>query len=97
MFYLFNCRSLTQSLLRIGVFSNAWAVVGSIGMLLLQLGFTYVPFMNALFHSAPMPPVSWLWVLLVGVAAFLMVGLEKWLRHRGDRGARGPATVAAGA
>jgi len=97
MFYLFNCRSLTQPLLRIGVFSNAWAIVGSIGMLLLQLGFTYVPFMNALFHSAPMPPVSWLWVLMVGVAAFLMVGLEKWLRHRGDRGARGPATVAAGA
>jgi magnesium-transporting ATPase (P-type) len=87
-FYLFNCRSLSQSVLRVGLFSNAWALIGSGGMLLLQIGFTYLPFMNALFHTAPMPPVSWLWAVLVGVAAFLTVGLEKWLRHRGGRRAR---------
>jgi Ca2+-transporting ATPase len=62
-------------------------------MLLMQFGFTYLPFMNTLFHSAPMPLVSWVWVGVAGVVAFLAVGLEKWLRHRQGRG----AAVAAGA
>ena len=92
-FYLFNCRSLTQSVARIGLLSNPWALVGSAGMLLLQLGFTYLPFMNVLFHSAPMPLVSWLWVVLAGLIAFLVVGAEKWMRHRDARRTR----VAAGA
>jgi Ca2+-transporting ATPase len=93
-FYLFNCRSLTQSVVRIGLFSNPWALVGSAGMLLLQLGFTYLPFMNALFHSAPMPPVSWIWVFLAGLIAFLVVGAEKWMRHGGaDRAPRSPVAT----
>jgi magnesium-transporting ATPase (P-type) len=89
-FYLFNCRSLTQSVLRVGLLSNPWALVGSAGMLLAQIGFTYLPFMNVLFHSAPMPPISWLWVVLAGVAAFLTVGIEKRLRHRRQPSPRTP-------
>jgi Ca2+-transporting ATPase len=85
-FYLFNCRSLSQSVLRVGIFSNPWALAGSAGMLLSQIGFTYLPFMNVLFHSAPMPLISWLWVILAGAIAFLVVGFEKWLRYRLDRG-----------
>jgi Ca2+-transporting ATPase len=84
-FYLFNCRSLTQSVLRVGLLSNPWALVGSAGMLLLQVGFAYLPFMNALFHSAPMPLDSWLWIVSAGIVVFLVVGLEKWLRHRRSR------------
>jgi magnesium-transporting ATPase (P-type) len=93
IFYLFNCRSLTQSVQRVGLLSNPWAIVGSTGMLLLQLGFTYLPFMNALFHAAPIPLESWGWVLLIGLAAFLVGGFEKWLRH-GRAGAQAGAPVA---
>jgi cation-transporting P-type ATPase F len=84
-FYLFNCRSLTRSVLHVGLLSNPWVLVGSAGMLFMQIGFTYLPFMHVLFHSAPMPLLSWLWVLIAGVAAFFTVGCEKWLRHRGAR------------
>jgi Ca2+-transporting ATPase len=88
-FYLFNCRSLSQSVARVGLFSNGWVLIGSAGMLLLQVGFTYLPFMNALFHSAPLPLESWGWAFLAGLAAFLLVGFEKWLRygHRRSAGA----------
>jgi cation-transporting P-type ATPase F len=86
MFYLFNCRSLTQSVFRIGLASNPLAIAGSVGMLLLQIGFVYLPVMNDLFHTAPMPPVSWAWVAAVGLAAFAMVGIEKRLRHGGSGG-----------
>jgi len=80
--YLFNCRSLTRSAVRVGVFSNPWAIAGAAGMLLSQLAFTYLPPMNGLFHSAPMPLASWGWAVLFGLIAFSVVGLEKWLRRR---------------
>lgn len=80
-FYLFNCRSLTQSMLRVGVFSNRWLLVGVVGMLSLQMIFTYTPFMNRFLHSAPIPLTAWLRIITVGLAAYLIVGLEKWVRR----------------
>ena len=45
-FYLLNCRSLTRSMWSVGWFSNPWIWVGIGAMLVLQLAFTYLPFMN---------------------------------------------------
>ncbi len=58
IFYLLNCRSLTESMFRIGVFSNRWLFVSIGGMLVLQLLFTYLPAMNRLFSTAPIPARS---------------------------------------
>jgi len=80
--YLFNARSLTRSPFRLGLFSNPWAIGGALLMALIQLLFTYAPFMNRLFSSAPMSLALWLDVLAVSVAAFLIVEVEKWLRRR---------------
>jgi Ca2+-transporting ATPase len=79
-FYLFNCRSLTRPWWSVGVFSNPtlWGGVGL--MVALQLLFTYAPFMNAAFHSAPIGWVEWGWCVLAGVTCSLLVGAEKWLR-----------------
>ena len=83
-FYLFNCRSLTQSALSVGLFSNPWIWGGIAAMTLLQLAFTYVPAMNVLFHSAPVGVGSWLRVLGVGLVIYAVVGFEKWLVFRLD-------------
>lgn len=78
--YLFNCRSLHRSLLSIGLFSNPWAFAGSLSMVGAQLLFTYTPLLNRLFHSAPLPAVAWLRILLLVVVVFIVVELEKWVR-----------------
>ena len=78
-FYLLNCRSLTRSLLSVGLFSNLWIWGGIASMTLLQIAFTYVPVMNTLFHSAPIGINSWLRVIGVGLIIHLVVALEKWL------------------
>jgi Ca2+-transporting ATPase len=83
IFYVFNCRSLTRSMFQIGVLSNRWVIVSVVGMLLLQLLFTYAPFMNQLLRSAPMTLAQWSHVVAVGLAGYLIVELEKWLRRRG--------------
>jgi len=87
LFYLFNCRCFSRSMFAVGLFSNPWLIVGALAMVGLQLVYTYVPAMNALFHSAPIDWEAWWRILLVGLAAYLLVGLEKLIttRRRGGR------------
>jgi cation-transporting ATPase F len=82
LFYLFNCRSLTGSILAIGPFSNRPLLLGVATMIALQMVFTYAPPMHALLHSASIEATAWLPVVGVGVAVSLVVGAEKRLRNR---------------
>ncbi|MBZ0093520.1 MAG: HAD-IC family P-type ATPase, partial [Sulfuricellaceae bacterium] len=82
LFYLFNCRSMSASMFSLGVFSNPWMVGGVALMALLQWLFTYLPAMNAWFRTAPIDAWAWLRILLVGVAIYGVIGLEKRLRKR---------------
>ncbi|MBU1057629.1 MAG: cation-transporting P-type ATPase [Proteobacteria bacterium] len=80
LFYLFNCRSLTKSIFQLGVFSNMWVFGGVAVMLFMQLIYTYLPIMNRLFHSAPIGAYSWAQIGLAGLAAYVIVEVEKKLR-----------------
>jgi Ca2+-transporting ATPase len=82
MFYLFNCRSLTQSMFALGVFSNPWLIGGVCTMAVLQVAYTYVPFMNMAFHSAPISAIQWLLVLGASASIWAVVGLEKLIRRK---------------
>ncbi len=82
LFYLLNCRSLERSVFRIGLFSNRWVNGGIIVMIALQLLFTYAPFMNTAFQSAPIDAAAWARIIGAGVIAWLIVGAEKLLRQR---------------
>lgn len=82
IFYLVNARSLTQSPFSMGLFSNRWIVVGVLVMLLLQALFTYAPWMNHLFSSAPISTAAWTLILLAAFTGFWLIELEKWLRRR---------------
>jgi cation-transporting P-type ATPase F len=78
--YLFNCRSLTRSVFAVGLFSNGWLLIGTAAMIVLQLGFNYLPFMNRMFHTAPVDWLSWVAVSAVSLGIFAIVGFEKWVR-----------------
>lgn len=82
--YLLNCRSLTESIFRIGLLSNRyvyWGIAATVG---LQLGFVYLPVLNQLFHSHPLEPGDWIAPGAVAFAGFAAVALEKrlWRRRR---------------
>lgn len=81
MFYLFNCRSLENSMFHVGVFSNLWVIAGAMCMTLLQLLFTYWSPMQKLFGSASFSPDQWLLILGVAMIIYLTVGLEKFVRR----------------
>jgi len=85
LFYLFNCRSLTQPMFRLGLFSNPLLLAGVAIMLILQALYTYLPAMNVLFHSAPIRLDAWGRILAVSLIASLVVVIEKWMRRRSVR------------
>jgi Ca2+-transporting ATPase len=85
IFYLLNCRSLRDSFLKIGLWSNPWVYAGIATLVMLQLGFIYLPFMNALFGTAPLPAWSLLQSLLVSLIVAPVIGAEKWFRSRRAR------------
>src|SRR5665811_1576511 len=80
-FYLFSCRSLTQPAWRVGIFSNHWMLGGVAVQAIGQLAITYVPAMNQLFRTAPIPADAWLRILVVALLASLVVAADKRLRH----------------
>ena len=80
-FYLLNCRSLTHSMFKIGVFSNPTIWAGITLMLLAQAAITYLPSMNRLFHTMPLGLSEWGLSALCGLVIYLSVGFEKMLRR----------------
>jgi len=80
--YLLNCRSLTLSMFQIGVFSNYWLFVGMGIMIPLQLGFTYLPWMNQILNSAPISLEAWGRILSIAVVGYGLIELEKWVRRQ---------------
>jgi cation-transporting P-type ATPase F len=80
--YLFNTRSTNHSLFRIGFFSNPWAIGGAVLMTIIQLLYTYAPFMQAIFGGASIPLQMWIDVIAVSLAVFFIIEMEKWIRNR---------------
>ncbi|MFC1643237.1 HAD-IC family P-type ATPase [Myxococcota bacterium] len=85
LFYLLSCRSLKRTMFAIGVFSNPSVFIGVVSIILLQLGFVCVPFMQDLFGSALLGPDAWLRAFLVGAGVWPIVTIEKSLRRRRER------------
>jgi cation-transporting ATPase F len=81
-FYLFSCRSLTHSPLRLGLFSNRWLLVGVTVQAVAQLALTYLPIMNKVFRTAPLGVDVWLRIVALAVLTSLVVSMEKWLRRK---------------
>ncbi|NOT12914.1 MAG: cation-transporting P-type ATPase [Methylococcaceae bacterium] len=82
VFYLFNCRSLTNSLFMVGVWSNRWLIVGVLLMIFAQLLLTYWSPMNQLFGTAPIETFEWLIIVALGLVIYLLIELEKGLFKR---------------
>lgn len=78
-FYLLNCRSLNQSVLRVDLFSNKWILIGIVLMFTVQVLFIYNPFMNTIFQSAPIKLEGWIVLIVYGIFSVLVVEIEKIL------------------
>src|SRR5918999_4986664 len=77
---LTSSRSLTRSAFAIGPRSNPWVYAGIAGVVLLQLGFVYLPVFHFLFGSAPIGASEWLRSVLA--AAVVIPAVEAYKAYR---------------
>ena len=83
VFYLWNIRYLYTSVLSIkGLFGNPFIIIAIALVILLQLGFTYLPFMQILFKTTMIGPDIWLLIIATSSTVLLLVELEKWLLRK---------------
>ncbi|MGA7689805.1 MAG: cation transporting ATPase C-terminal domain-containing protein [Jiangellales bacterium] len=80
--YLLNCRSLTKSLLAVGLFSNPALLGGMTAMVGLQVLFTYLPFFHVVFESALIDLKAWARIVAVALGVMGVVAADKSLRRR---------------
>jgi magnesium-transporting ATPase (P-type) len=78
VFYLYNCRSERDAALAKGFFSNKVAFVVTGVLILLQLGLTYVPILHTAFGTASLDLEYWIIPIVVGLAVFIIVEIEKY-------------------
>jgi magnesium-transporting ATPase (P-type) len=80
IFYLINSRFLLESCVTWRALAgNRWIPLSILGVLLLQILFTYAPFMQTIFGTAAVPLYFWGWLLIGGIVFFFVVELEKFL------------------
>jgi magnesium-transporting ATPase (P-type) len=78
IFYLFNCRYLLAPVRSWQDFSGNRYVLLSIAVLaVIQLAFTYVPFMQKMFGVVALDAAAWALIAAFGVLLFFAIELEK--------------------
>ncbi len=77
IFYLLSCRSLKGSIWALQWTSNPSLWIGILSVLLLQWAFVYLPPMQLIFQSAPLPLSFWGLSLLIGALILPLISLER--------------------
>ena len=75
-------RSETQSLFKIGVFSNRGMVLAVVSTIVLQLLVIYVPFLQNIFRTQALSAIELAIALGVSLLALVVVELWKWVGRR---------------
>jgi len=82
LFLAFSLRSLDKNIFKYPVFSNRYLVIGvGIGLVLMTAAI-YVPFMQSLLKTTPLPFYWLLGVVLIGLLNILAVEFGKWIFRR---------------
>ncbi|MGB2579588.1 magnesium-transporting ATPase (P-type) [Elusimicrobium simillimum] len=84
-FHLFNSKSIRNFAFNKDFFKNKAVFGVCVLMMILQLGVTYIPFMNSLFGTVPLPLGAWKYPVVFGVIVFIIVEIEKTIMRAWDR------------
>ena len=83
IFYLFNSRYITAPVLnRAGLTGNPWVLVAIAVLVVLQLAFSHLEPMQAMFGTADLDAPTWWRILLVASSVLVLVEAEKALLRR---------------
>jgi magnesium-transporting ATPase (P-type) len=91
IFYLFSVRYLkTSSITWRGMLGTPAVLITVGAVTVLQIMFTYTPFMESFFDTRPLSLAQGVQIVVVGVAVLLILEIEKWVQSRVTRRRRAP-------
>jgi magnesium-transporting ATPase (P-type) len=82
LLYLFNCTKIKSSIFSKDFGKNKVLFLVCGILILLQIAFTYLPFMQAWFGLVPIGFVEWLLFLAGGIVVLLFVEFEKFVKRQ---------------
>ena len=82
LFHSLAVRSETASLFSIGLLSNLPMLGAVLFTFCLQMAVIYLPFLNQLFHTQPLPLFDLLVCIMFSSVVLFVVEIQKWLRCR---------------
>ena len=85
LFHLFNSRSIRDNAFSSNFFSNKSVFVVTVGLIVLQLSITYLPFMRGVFSTTALTLSEWKYPILMGLIVFVVVEVEKAIMRVIDR------------
>ena len=74
LFHSFNCRNMTESLFKIGLFTNKKLILAALISFLLQMSVVYLPFINGIFKTEPLGLFDW--ILVIAISSFPLWAME---------------------
>jgi Ca2+-transporting ATPase len=83
LFHSLAVRSENISLFRVGLFSNRSMLIAVLLTFLLQMAVIYVPALNDVFYTQPLPMFDLAICLALSSLVLFAVEIEKWLIRRG--------------
>ncbi|MCX5706686.1 MAG: calcium-transporting P-type ATPase, PMR1-type [Candidatus Omnitrophica bacterium] len=83
LFHAFNCRSMKESLFKLGIFTNKKLILANSVSFALQMAVVYVPFLQQVFKTEALGLFDWF--LVIGISSFPLWAVEAWkaLANRG--------------
>jgi P-type Ca2+ transporter type 2C len=76
-FYLLNCRKFHETVFTRVFFNNVYVFIAVGALIVFQLIFTYVPFMNTMFGTSPIEGIYWMYAVAAGLIVLVIVEFEK--------------------
>jgi Ca2+-transporting ATPase len=76
-FNAWNCRSETISLSKLNITSNAWLVMATSLVFVLQLAVVYVPLLQKMFATVPLSLMQWTLIILISSSIIVIEELRK--------------------
>jgi len=74
LFHSFNCRNMTESLFKIGIFTNKKLILANFVSFFLLMAVVYVPFFQKVFKTEPLGAFDW--VLVIAISSFPLWAME---------------------
>ena len=82
LYHAFNCRSMTESIFKIGFFTNQKLILAFLVSFMLQVGAVSLPWMKTIFKTEALTLIDWALVLVISSFPLWAMEIVKAVRRR---------------